>query len=80
MAFERLELKSASCFGWRPPSREGGGSKCWFDISEESIAKRWNDVDVRQLERDLAMNVETCYFNIARGEFVDLDTEFRWRA
>ena len=79
MAFERLTLKSALCFGWSPPSATGPAG-CWYDIAEQSVTKGWRGVDVGALEKDLAANVDASYFYICQGEFQDFDTDFRWRA
>lgn len=80
MAFENLDLKSAICFGWRPRFRSGVPVRSWCEIAEESITKGWRRVNVKALARDLAVNVDACYFYVAQGEFVDLDTGFTWRA
>lgn len=79
MAFEYLDLRYAECFGWRRPDRRNPG-RSWVDIAEASVGLGWNGVDVKALERDLAFNVRQCYFNIACGEFIDMSTDFIWRA
>lgn len=81
MAFEKLQLTSALCFGWRPPVLGAGAVpvKCWYDVAEESITKGWRDSNVADMENDLAQNVDSSYFYVAQGEFEDLVTGFKWR-
>jgi hypothetical protein len=80
LAFQNLDLKFATCFGWRPSIKGAPERGQWCDLAREAKTKGWRHVDVHGLDRDLATNVDASYFYLARGKFVDLDTQFAWRA
>lgn len=82
MAFERLDMKEAYCFGWAP------GRRSWTDLAERSVAEGWFDEDdpgrnpdgVRpeDVEAALAKDVDASYRSLATFYIKDLGDDTGW--
>lgn len=59
--FSTLDLRSAKCFGYSVP-RENS----WQYLAVQADELGWGHIDVKQLERNLAKNVEDSYYSIAQ--------------
>lgn len=82
MAFERLDMKEAYCFGWAP------GRKSWTDLAERSVAEGWFDendpsrnpdgVRTTDVETAMAKDVDASYRSLATFYIDDLDDGTSW--
>ena len=78
MAFERLDLKDAQCFGWDPPDSE---TLCgWSAVARHCLTFGWSGKYAKKIDEGLAADVAKSYTRLAQGRFVDLDTGMRYRA
>ena len=68
--FAGLDLRAAKCFGYSVPEE-----KCWKYIADQADNLGWSNVDVKQLERNLAKNVEQSYLTIAQFKLTDVDDD-----
>ena len=58
--FAGLDLRAAKCFGYSIPEEDN-----WKFLADQVDDIGWKNVDVKQLEKNLAKNVEQSYMNIA---------------
>ena len=68
--FAGLDLRAAKCFGYSVPEE-----KCWKYIADQADNLGCSNVDVKQLERNLAKNVEQSYLTIAQFKLTDVDDD-----
>lgn len=78
MAFERLDLKTVSCFGWSRPDQSGMTG--WSAIAKKSISFGWTENTARQINESLAADVSRSFKNLAVGIFTDLATNIQYKA
>ena len=78
MAFERLDLRGASCFGWSPVDREGDAG--WVSVARRCVSDGWSEAAARKIDKGLAADVALSFGRIASGRFVDLASQVRYRA
>lgn len=78
MAFERLDLKAVSCFGWSRPDKSGETG--WSSTARKCVSFGWSDESARKINDGLAADVSRSFGRIASGRFVDLDTQVQYRA
>lgn len=71
--FSGLDLRGAYCFGLSSSSKQG-----WKAIADqiEDVGKKL--VDIQQLEKSLAQDVEKSYFYIAQFKLVNVDDEMSY--
>jgi len=75
--FANLDLIGATCFGWCPLAK---GQQSWFRLADQSVTKGWKQTDVRRIGDDLMKNVDACYFFVAQGDFLDIDSGMKYHA
>ena len=73
--FEGLDIRSVRCFGFKSPKQDS-----WKQIAQQSVSAGWKYIDVKQLEQDLAHNVDESYASIAEFTSEDVNTGIKWRA
>lgn len=78
MAFERLNLKAVSCFGWSSPDKSGMTG--WVSFAKHSISMGWSEKIAAKINESLAADVSKSFNKIASGIFTDLDTSIQYRA
>lgn len=78
MAFERLDLKAVSCFGWSRPDKSGETG--WAATARKCVSFGWSEEAARKIDDGLAADVSRSFRRIASGRFVDLDTQVQYRA
>ena len=78
MAFERLDLKAVSCFGWSRPDKSGETG--WLSTARKCVSFGWSEDVARKIDDGLAADVSRSFGRIASGRFVDLDTQVQYRA
>ena len=78
MAFERLDLKAVSCFGWSRPDKSGETG--WSSTARKCVSFGWSEDVARKIDDGLAADVSRSFGRIASGRFVDLDTQVQYRA
>jgi len=78
MAFERLELKNASCFGWSVP--DGNGMAGWVDYARRCVSMGWTKESAAEIDRNLAVDVSRSFERLAAGDFFDLDSGMKYSA
>lgn len=78
MAFERLDLKAVSCFGWSRPDKSGEAG--WSSAARKCVSFGWSEEAARRIDDGLAADVSRSFGRIASGRFVDLDTQTPYRA
>lgn len=71
--FENLDLNKTLCFGYSFPME-----KSWKSIAEFSIDQGWSNVDVQQLQKNLAKNIVNSYSRIAQFELTNLDDDMKY--
>ena len=71
--FAGLDLRAAKCFGYSVPEE-----KCWKFIADQADNLGWSNVDVKQLENNLAMNVEQSYLTIAQFKLTNVDDDMEY--
>ncbi len=65
--FSTLDLRTANCFGYSAPF-----NKSWVHLATESLQVGWSNTDVKQLEKNLTLDVERSYLNIAKFKLVNV--------
>lgn len=65
--FSTLDLRQARCFGYHSPKQNS-----WLNISQQISNVGWNNIDIKQLEQQLALDVEQSYINIAEFKLVNV--------
>ena len=75
--FANLDLTGATCFGWCPLAK---GRQSWFRLADQSVTKGWKATDVQRIGDDLMKNVDACYFFVAQGDFLDIDSGMKYHA
>lgn len=78
MAFERLDLKAVSCFGWSHLDKSGETG--WSSTARKCVSFGWSEDVARKIDDGLAADVSKSFGRIASGRFVDLDTQVQYRA
>ena len=78
MAFERLDLKAVSCFGWSRPDKSGETG--WSSTARKCVSFGWSEDVACKIDDGLAADVSRSFGRIASGRFVDLDTQVQYRA
>ena len=73
--FEGLDIRSVRCFGFKSPKQDS-----WKQIAQQSVSAGWKYIDVKQLEQDLAHNVDESYASIVEFTSEDVNTGIKWRA
>lgn len=73
--FEGLDIRSVRCFGFKSPKQDS-----WKQIAQQSVSAGWKYIDVKQLEQDLAHNVDESYTSITEFTSEDVNTGIKWRA
>lgn len=74
MAFTELDMKKVNCFGWQFPR-----DKDWVKMALEARAHGWKVVQPKKFESCFAANVKDSYPALFAAEFVDLDTDIKWK-
>lgn len=78
MAFERLDLKAVSCFGWSRPDKSGDAG--WTATARKCVSFGWSEEAARKIDDGLAADVSRSFGRIASGRFVDLGTQTQYKA
>ena len=68
--FAGLDLRYAKCFGYSVPEE-----KNWKYLADQADNLGWNNVDVKQLEKNLTKDVEQSYMKIAQFKLTNVDDE-----
>lgn len=68
--FAGLDLRYAKCFGYSVPEE-----KNWKYLADQADNLGWNNVDVKQLEKNLTQDVEKSYMKIAQFKLTNVDDE-----
>lgn len=71
--FSTLDLRNAKCFGYSVPIE-----KSWVSLATQASEVGWNNIDVKQLERNLTKNVEQSYLSIASFKMVNVADDFSY--
>ena len=71
--FEGLDLRSAVCFGYSSPKAHS-----WTQLAENAATVGWKNADIRQLAKDLAVNVERCYHKIAQFKLTNVNDDMTY--
>lgn len=71
--FSGLDLRKALCFGYSYPKENG-----WKFLADQSENVGWKNIDVKQLENNLAKNVDQCYYRIAQFKLVNVDDDMAY--
>lgn len=73
MPFAGLDLRFARCFGYSLPAKDN-----WLNIAKQSEDMRWDFVDSKQLEQNLADDVEKSYQFIAEYKLTNVDDDMNY--
>lgn len=71
--FAGLDLRKAKCFGYSVPKE-----KNWLWLAKQADDIGWNLIDKKQLERNLATDVEESYSHIAAFSLVNVDDDVEY--
>lgn len=71
--FIGLDLRSARCFGYSSPLKD-----CWTVLAAQADDIGWENIDVKQLEKDFTKNVEQSYMDIASFKLVNIDDDVEY--
>jgi hypothetical protein len=78
MAFERLVLDGAECFGASAPDESGMAG--WAAYAGRCVTVGWRQDAARRIDDGLAADVAKSYRRIARGKFTDVATGIGYEA
>lgn len=73
MPFAGLDLRFARCFGYSLPAKDN-----WLNIAKQSEDMHWDFVDSKQLEQNLADDVEKSYQFIAEYKLTNVDDDMNY--
>lgn len=71
--FSTLDLRSAKCFGYSIPQQ-----KSWYSIAQQADELGWKNIDAKQLEKNLTLDVEQSYAYIAQFKLVNVADDFSY--
>lgn len=75
MAFERLDLKAVSCFGWSRPIQPS-----WVELAKKSVSSGWTIGIAKQIDEKLAQDVSKSFERLIQCRFIDLATNIYYKA
>ena len=69
-----LQIEKIFCFGWQFPR-----DKDWAKMALEAKVHGWKVVQPKKFESCFAANVKDSYSALFAAEFIDLDTDIKWK-
>lgn len=73
MAFQNLDMKKVSCFGWCYPRNTD-----WWRMANSTISQGWHSLDQKKFEASFAKNVAESYEHLLEADFEDLDDSIHY--